>query len=101
MDAEEAIIGADEPCGIIADLLSSALLRAYEGGRDWLYIWETRGCVYLLDRIDDGTYEGNMWTSNFVRLNRDVLRSGHTNPKVSYNLRAFREAEEKSGVSSN
>lgn len=92
---------SETPCAIIADLLSSTLLRAYEAKRDWLYIWETRGCVYLLDRIDDGTYEGNDWTRNFVRLNRAVLRSGNTNPKVNYNLRAFREAEEESGASSN
>ena len=81
-----------DPGYIIADLLASTMLRGFEQeGRSWIYIWELQGCQYLLQRLDAGTYKGNLWTADFVRLNQAAIRKGEN--KMNFNLRAAREAD--------
>lgn len=52
---------ADE---IIADLLSSSLMRAHEEGRRHLYVWEACGLAFLADERGGDI---NAWTAARVR----------------------------------
>jgi hypothetical protein len=70
---------------IIADLLSSTLMRAYDENRKQLYCWEVDACMYLDDCLKQG-YSMNAWTAHFVRLNAQAIRQ---NPyaEMNFNLR--------------
>lgn len=68
----------------LADVLSSAMLRAYEHKRA-LYIWEMDGLAWLvrfMDRRPAGPLNG--WTCAFIRLNRERILAG--NPVMDWNL---------------
>jgi hypothetical protein len=42
--------------------------------------------------MDAGESVGNAWIATFLNLNRNAILAGKTNPRVSFNLRAYRES---------
>ncbi|MEL7445575.1 MAG: hypothetical protein AAGK02_07155 [Pseudomonadota bacterium] len=79
-----------DPCYAMADLLASTMQKLAENeGRKYLFVWERDACLYLIDRLDQGTYEGTLWTSNFLRLNRQAIEASQ-NPTMNFNLRQAR-----------
>lgn len=82
---------ADEIAGPLADLLSSAMLRAYDiEGRKQFYIWEQKALRWLIDYRKTGDAPINLWTATFCELNHDLIMSKRIGP-IDFNLRAFEE----------
>ena len=73
---------------VLADLLAAAMQGAYGDGsnpRTWLYGWERRGFVWLLDFTQRRKrWLLNAWTIAFIKLNEEAIR---TNGRVSFDLR--------------
>ena len=77
---------------IMGELLASLMFEAHRTNRGFLYIWETRAARVLIEAMDAGKSVGSDWTATFLKLNREAIMTGGTNPKISFNLRAFEEA---------
>lgn len=82
-----------EAASALADLLTSAMTRAIDERRDFLYGWERRGLQWLIRfRERDKEHPICAWCSSFMRLNRDVIMA--EGGRLDFNLRAARLAEE-------
>lgn len=82
------IIHENEAAGVLADLLAAAMQAAYGDGsnpRTWLYGWERRGFVWLLDfKLRRKRWLLNAWTMAFIKLNEEAIR---TSGRVSFDLK--------------
>lgn len=88
MDDEEQLAAL-----ALGGVLTSAMMRAYESHRAWLYIWERAGWQWLVrfkERRPDGRMD-SLWTDSFLARNRDAIMSDHD--KMNFNLRDARLAE--------
>ena len=78
----------------LSNILTSAMFRAYDGNRKYLYVWERDGYSWLLrfkERKPDSILCA--WSTSFMYLNRDaILAAGGP---LDFNLRAARLAEQK------
>jgi hypothetical protein len=75
----------------LGEILTSALMRAYNENRSWLYCWERDGLQWLVryqGRKCSGSV-GNLWMHDFIQLNHDAILS--ENGKMDFNLKAFDE----------
>lgn len=82
----------------MSNILTSAMMRAHDTGRAWLYSWELDGFRWLI-RFHDRRPDGLMcaWAHSFMTLNREALLGGTTNV-MDFNLRAARLANETSAI---
>lgn len=80
----------------LSGVLTSAMLRASEEGRRFLYCWERDGLQWLVrfrDRRPDGVMDSN-WMPRFLALNREAIMAA--DDTMDFNLRAARLAQAKS-----
>lgn len=78
-----------------AEILASALLRAYEEQRWWLYIWEQELLLGLQRYRDEGgDIPLNSWTMHFLQMNLPAIQADFKaggNSRMDYNLKADTE----------
>lgn len=77
----------------LGGILTSAMMRAYEEPRTWLFSWERDGLRWLIrfcDRRPDGIMDSE-WTRSFLALNRAAILSD--DGRIDFNLRAARLAK--------
>lgn len=81
----------------LGDLLTSAMMRAYEETpepRRWLYCWERDALQWLIrfkQRRPDARMSSD-WIATFIDLNREAIES--PSGAMDFNLRAARLAKE-------
>lgn len=84
MEDDEEILAAHA----LGKILTSAMMRACDEKRTWLFCWERDGLRWLIryrGRRKDGSV-GNLWMHDFLELNQEAIVS---EGRMDFNLKTF------------